>query len=107
MKISRFSKIARLIYPKNIPNQTSGCWLITPYRKTLCIETNTFLTAGNYKSASGELKNNSLTAGNYKSASEELKNNSVNGAMLITINRVINNVILKTFFLKNKETLTS
>ena len=107
MKISRFSKIARLIYPKNIANQTSGCWLITPYRKTLCIETNPFLTVGNYKSASGELKNNSLTAGNYKSASEDLKNNSVNGAMLITINRVINNVILKTFFLKNKETLTS
>ena len=35
------------------------------------------------------------TGGNYKSASEQLKNNFVNGAMLITINRVFNDVILK------------
>ena len=90
MKISKFLKITRVIYPENLPNRICGYWLITPNQKTLCIETNTFLTAGNYKSGSGQLKNN-----------------SVNGAMLITINRVINDVILKKNFLENKETLTS
>ena len=33
-----------------------------------------------------------LAAGNYKSTSGQLQNNSVNGAMLITINRVINTI---------------
>ena len=55
-----------MIYLKNLLNQTYGYWLITPNQKPLCIETNIFLTAGNYKSASGKLKND-----------------SVNGAMLI------------------------
>ena len=63
-------------YPKNLPNQTCGYWLITPNQKTLCIKSNIFLTAGNYESVSGQLKNN-----------------SVNRAMLITINYVINDVI--------------
>ena len=58
--------------------------------KTLCIEINTFLAVGNYKSAS-----------------RKLKNNFVNGAMLITINCVINDVILKKNFLRIKETHTS
>ena len=88
MKISKFPKITKVIYPKNLPNQTCGYWLITPNQKTLCIETNMFLTAGNYKSSTGQLKNN-----------------SVNGAMLITINHVINNVILKKNFLKIKKPL--
>ena len=88
MKISKFSKITRVIYPKNLPNQTSGYWLITQNQKTLCIETNIFLTAGNYRSASGQLNNN-----------------SVNGAMLITINRVINDVILKKRILEVKNPL--
>ena len=43
---------------------------------------------------------------NYKSASGQLKNNFANGAMLITINRVTNDVILKKIFPKNRETLT-
>ena len=49
------------------------------------------------------------TGGNYKSASEQLKNNFVNGAMLIAINRVFNDVILKKEKknLRNKETFTS
>ena len=52
LEISKFSKITRMIYPKNCPNQTCdywlitpnqqtcGYWLITPSQKTLCIETN-------------------------------------------------------------------
>ena len=88
--ISNFLKIKGMIYPQNLLNQTYGCWLITPNQKTLSIETNIFLSTGNYKSASGQLKND-----------------FANGAMLITINRVINDVILKKNFLENKETLTS
>ena len=30
LEILKFSKITRLIYPKNQPNQKCGCWLITP-----------------------------------------------------------------------------
>ena len=90
MKILKFSKITRVIYPKNLPNQTCSYWLITQNKKTLCIETNIFSTAGNYRSASGQLNNN-----------------SVNGAVLITINSVMNDVILKKKFLRNKESLTS
>ena len=91
LKISNFSKITRVIYPKNFPNQTCSHWLITPNQKALCIKTNIFSTTGNYRSSS-----------------RQLKNNFVNGAMLITINRVINNVILqKKKVLKSKETLTS
>ena len=41
-KISKFSKITRVIYPKNCPNQTCTYWLITPNQQTLCIETNIF-----------------------------------------------------------------
>ena len=67
-------KIARVIYPKNFPNQTCSHWLITPNQKALCIETN--------------------RSDNYRSLSRQLKKNFVNGAMLITINRVINDVIL-------------
>ena len=40
--ISKISKIMRVIYPKNRPNQTCGYWLITPNQQTLCIETNIF-----------------------------------------------------------------
>ena len=40
--ISKFSKIMRVIYPKNCPNQTCGYWLITPNQQTLRIETNIF-----------------------------------------------------------------
>ena len=76
--ISNFLKIKGMIYPQNLLNQTYGCWLITPNQKTLSIETNIFLSTGNYKSASGQLKND-----------------FANGAMLITINRVINDVIQK------------
>ena len=41
------------------------------YQQTLCIETNVF------------------NSGNYKSASGQLQNNTVNGAMSILINRVL------------------
>ena len=40
--ISKFSKIARVTYPKNCPNQTCGYWLITPIQQILCTETNIF-----------------------------------------------------------------
>ena len=43
-----------------------------------------FITAGNYRSASGKSQN-----------SGQLQNNSANGPMLITINRVITPVIVK------------
>ena len=61
-KILKFSKITRLIYPKNHPNQECDYCLIAPNQKALFIETNIFQKrevtnqrAGNYK-----------TAGNYK-----------------------------------------
>ena len=41
----KISKIARVIYLKNCPNRTRGCWLITPNQKALLIffsETNVF-----------------------------------------------------------------
>ena len=38
----KFSKVTRMIYPKNCPQQRLGYWLITPNQKTLCIETNIF-----------------------------------------------------------------
>ena len=56
LKISEFSKVTRVIYPKNCPNQICGYWLITQNQQKLCIETNIFsqLTVtnqqvGNYK----------------------------------------------------------
>ena len=70
-----------MIYPKNSPNQTCGYWLITPNEQTLFIETD-----------------NLLAAGNYKSATRQLQNNSVNGTMLITINRAIKQVIYVVTF---------
>ena len=59
-----FSKTTEVIYLKNCPNLTCDYWLITHF----------------------VLK---LTAGNCKSASGKLKNNTVKGAMSITVNRVI------------------
>ena len=38
--ISKFSKITRVIYPKNRPNQACDYRLITLNQRTLCIETN-------------------------------------------------------------------
>ena len=35
--ISDFSKIMRVVYSKNCPNQTCDYWLITPNQQTLCI----------------------------------------------------------------------
>ena len=45
-EISKFSKITRLIYPKNHLNQTRDYWLITPTQLTLCIETIESFTSG-------------------------------------------------------------
>ena len=70
---------------QKFPEPNTWLWIIRPNQKTVCIETNIFVTAVNYKSASGQLKNNS----DY-------------GAMLITINRVINDAILE-----NKENKVS
>ena len=70
-KCSKFSKITRVIHPRNHPNQTRGFWLITPNQQTLCIEK---LISFN----SGQLQN-----------SGRLQHNSVNNAMLMTVNRVI------------------
>ena len=36
--ISKFSKITRVIYPKNCPNETCDYCLITPDQQTLSIE---------------------------------------------------------------------
>ena len=36
----KFSKITRVIYPKNCPNKTCDYWLITPNQQTFCIEIN-------------------------------------------------------------------
>ena len=41
-EISKFSKIMRVIYAKNCPNQICDYWLITPNQQALCIETNIF-----------------------------------------------------------------
>ena len=38
----KFSKITRVIYPQNCPDQTCDYWLITPTQQTFCIETNIF-----------------------------------------------------------------
>ena len=77
-------KITRVTYPRNLPNQTYRCWLIIPNQKTLCIETNIFLSAGNYKSASGQLKSNV----DYDQPCDKRRNSQKQ-------------------FLKNKENLTS
>ena len=90
MAISKFSKITRVIYPKNHPNQTCDYWLITSNQQALCIEYNIFTNIiTNYKS-------------NYKSASGQLRNNTVNGAMSITVNRVSNNKTIVNVMLKIK-----
>ena len=61
------------------------------------------------------LKQYLLTAGNCKSVSKQLQNNSVNGALLITINCVITSEILipgklfrvhENFFLEWQEVLS-
>ena len=60
-----------MIYPQNCPNQTCGYWLITSNQQTLCTETDIFNI--------GQLQNSVI-----------LQNNSVNGALVITMNCVIN-----------------
>ena len=40
--ISKFSKITRVIDPRNCSNQTCDYWLGTPNQQTLWIETNIF-----------------------------------------------------------------
>ena len=66
--ISKFSKITEVIYPKTCPNQPCDYWLITTNQQTVRIETNVF-------------------------NSEQLQNNTFNGAMSITINRVVTGII--------------
>ena len=90
LKTLNFSKITRVVYPKNHPDQTCGFWLITPYQQTLCTETNYLLTAGNYKLASGQLHN-----------CWQSQNNSVKGTLPITINRVITLKINSQVFLSS------
>ena len=83
-------------YPENCPNQTCGCWLITPNQQTLIIEL-IYLTESNYKSKSVLLQN-----------SVQLQNNPLNAAMLITINRVISLIIFIYNILRlNKTNLRS
>ena len=38
----KFSKIMRVIYPQNCPNEACDYWLITANQQTLCVETNIF-----------------------------------------------------------------
>ena len=82
--ISKFSRIAKVIYPPISPEPNT--WLLVKHNKpTLCIESNV------------------LTAGNYKLARGQLQNNTVNGAMPITINRVIRKIISFLFPNNNKQ----
>ena len=59
-----FSKITRVIYPKNRSNQTRDYWLITPNHKHFVLKVTSF-------------------------NSGQLQNNTVNSAMSISINHVI------------------
>ena len=68
--ISKFSKIMKVIYPRNCSSQTCDYWLITQNQQAICIEN------------SGQLQNR-----------RQLQNNTGNGAMSIAINRVINLII--------------
>ena len=60
--ISKFSKISRVIYPQNYPNQICDYWLITPNNKHFVLKLISF-------------------------NSGQLENNTVNGAM--SVNRMI------------------
>ena len=66
--ISKFSKIMRVIYPKNCLSQTCDYWLITQNQQIFVLKL-TFFNSG------------------------QLQNNSVSAKVSITINRVINKVI--------------
>ena len=57
--ISKFSKMTRVIYPKNRPNHACGYWLITPNQQTLCAETNII----QQKTITNQQVGNSRTAG--------------------------------------------
>ena len=70
----------RVIYPKSCPNQTCDYRLITPNQQTLCIETNIFFNSGQLPASEGSITKQRV-----------IIDNTVNGAMSITINRVINN----------------
>ena len=75
----------RVIYPKNRPNQTYDYWLIKLNQQTLHIETNIF-NSGLLQSSEQAIQN-----------SGQLQNNTINGAMSITINRVIKCIIVSIF----------
>ena len=51
--VSKFLKIARMIYPKNLPNKTFYYWLIISNQQTL-------LKLNSFNSASGQLQNNTV-----------------------------------------------
>ena len=109
--ISNFSKIMRVIYPKNYPNQTCDYWMYVlimsrmrlrtkwlwvrvPLQSLMWLlvnhtkPTNTLywnwylLRAGNYKSSSWQLEN-----------SRKLQNNTINSTISKTTNHVIHQVI--------------
>ena len=74
--ISKFSKITRVIYPKNPPNQTGGYWLITPNQHFV-------FKLILFNSRQLQISERATTK------QRQLQNNSVNNTMLMTINRVI------------------
>ena len=80
-EIPKFSKITSVTYPKNYWNQTCSYWLITPNQKTLWKNLISF-NSGQLQLASGQLENSCW-----------LQHNTINGAMSVTINCVINQVI--------------
>ena len=79
-----FLKITRVIYRKYRHMQIWAIRVVTGWSHQINkrFVSKYVSTAGNYKSVSGKLQN-----------SRQLQNNSVNGAVLITVNRVVNWVI--------------
>ena len=50
----------RVIFPQNVPKQTCDYWLITQNQQTFVLKLISFITAGNKKSESGKLQNNTV-----------------------------------------------
>ena len=78
-KFQNFQKSRGVIYPQNRPNQTWDYWLITLNQQTLFV-----LKLIYFNGEQLQIRKRAITK------QWRLQNNSINGAMSITINRVIN-----------------
>ena len=70
LRISKFSKITRVIYPKNRLNQTFDCWLIAPNQQILLL-VSIVLKLISFNSGQLQISERVITKqqeGNYKSA---------------------------------------